>query len=214
MKKYFLTLFICNVLYSSINAQSSNHIQRSNLINYSLQGVRSDWIGGLIQSQLLNPEFVKVLYNINQFESENGKEELGQKSVLINCSKLKNESQQICEQGMQLLLNFQFDQAQNILGKYLIKNPDNLLVRYLLGISQLSKGSYGSAASNLSKVNYELYKAGREDLKLWRDDVRFNYAISVTMIPDGKKIAKTLFKQLNYEGGKYQNISVQMEELL
>lgn len=135
--------------------------------------------------------------------------------ILFN-SKLQitQEDCTILNKGLESFENWKFDESQKILLKYVEGNPEDAMARYYLAVSQINIGLYGPAAYNFSLLNKNLsIMSGGAHSKLL-DEIKLYFAICELKISDDKKIAKTLFNQLNYEGGKYQYIAKGMMNLL
>lgn len=180
-----------------------------------LKNFNSDWVKSLVKTQVLSPVFFEKLEGIyvelNKDSYVNLNENLDGLELDQNHG---STGDNLYKKASLLIEKFDFENAQKLLGKQILANPQDDLARYLLGITQLSRGNYGAAASNFSKVNLNIANNNIPVLNEFRDDVRFYFAISITMVPGGKPIAKTLFKQLNYEGSSYKSICQEMSELL
>ncbi|MBK9271259.1 MAG: tetratricopeptide repeat protein [Saprospiraceae bacterium] len=215
MKKAFCLL----IAFSTLILISTAQTNPSNLKNPGTRitkNFNSDWINSLVKTQVLSPQFFEKIETIYSQLQSNESSDLTSSSE-ENLEITENQelmSGQIYRQASLLIENFEFEKAHRLLGKHVISKPEDDLARYLLAITQLSRGLYAAAASNFSKVNLHLAQKDNLILNTFKDDVRFYFAISITMVPGGKPIAKTLFNQLNYEGSTYQSICKEMSELL
>ncbi|MEO6693008.1 MAG: hypothetical protein ABIO44_11755 [Saprospiraceae bacterium] len=133
-----------------------------------------------------------------------------------NHSELENNSTNRDQllNGIACFENWDFDASQKLFYNYSVMHPNDDIARYYLGLSQLYRGYYGAAAHNFSLLNKRIATATNEVVPEFKDDVKFYFGISTLMIQDGKLISKSLFKQLDYEGGKYQLIIKGLIDLL
>jgi|JI10StandDraft_1071094.scaffolds.fasta_scaffold01936_7 hypothetical protein len=141
----------------------------------------------------------------NQLESEVSETSL----ELLSCRDIESFNK-----GVQLFENWNFVESQKLFYSYTKAHPEDKVARYYLALSQLYSGRYGAAASNFSLLNKNLAFAVGFINPEFKDDVKFYFGISSLMIPDGRKISASLFRQLNYEGGKYQNVCKGLIDLL
>lgn len=214
-KSMFLSIFL-GLFTQLIVAQSNHSGTGAGLQNPDTRLVKNfnaSWVNLMVKSQLMSPEFFEKLSALKDLEAHSGlNASLGSEDFESEANNWQSE--EIIRLAAGHIEKYEFETAQKILGRHVISNPNNDLARYLLGLTQLSRGFYGPAASNFSRINYRLAASGAQGLEEFRDDVRFYYAVSVTMIPGGRHIAKTLFKQLNYEGSAYKSICREMADLL
>ncbi len=216
MKKSFFLPFALSALTQFTNAQSLPNGTPGGLQNPETRLVRnfnSSWVNMLVKTQLMGSAFTEKIALLHTLETNSGQ------TASLDIDNFETEadwkqSEEIINQAAGYIEKYDFESAHKLLGRHIKTNPGNDAARYLLGLTQLSRGLYGPAASNFSKINYRLAQSGIAGLDEFRDDVRFYYAISVTMIPGGKSIAKVLFKQLDHEGSAYKSICREMAELL
>lgn len=149
-------------------------------------------------------EFESTLVR-NQLESEVSESSL----ELLSCRDIESFNK-----GVQLFESWNFVESQKMFYNYTKSHPEDKVALYYLALSQLYSGRYGPAASNFSLLNKNLAFAVGFINPEFKDDVKFYFAISSLMIPDGRKISASLFRQLNYEGGKYQNVCKGLIDLL
>ncbi len=216
MKKSFILPLALSAFIQFANAQSHSVGTPGGLQNPETRLVKnfnSSWVNMLVKTQLMGSAFTEKIALLHTLETNSGE------TASLETNNFKTEadlrqSEEIINLAAGYIEKFDFESAQKILGRHIIANPGNDAARYLLGLTQLSRGFYGPAASNFSKINYRLAHSGVSGLDEFRDDVRFYYAIAVTMIPGGKSIAKVLFKQLDHEDSAYKSICREMAELL
>jgi len=214
MKKVsIIATLLLAIPFLCFTQKSDSQLQNPN--TRVLKNFNSDWVKSLVKTQVLSPVFFEKIEGIYAELNKNNYANLNENLDGFELEQNHGFSGGAVYKKASLLIEkFDFENAQKLLGKQIIANPQDDLARYLLGITQLSRGYYAAAASNFSKVNLNIAHHKIAVLNEFRDDVRFYFAISITMVPGGKPIAKTLFKQLNYEGSSYKSICKEMSELL
>jgi len=93
-------------------------------------------------------------------------------------------------------------------------HPDDERSAFYLALTQIFRGAYGSATERLSQLNKRVALQSNPTKVEFLDDIRFYFAMASLMSTNGPRIARTLFRQLNYAGGKYEHVSKGMINLL
>lgn len=109
---------------------------------------------------------------------------------------------------------FEFEQAMKSFRTYNELHPNDERSAFYLALTQLYRGSYGSATARLSQLNKLVALQSNPSKSEFLDDIRFYFAMASLMSTNGTRIARTLFTQLNYVGGKYEHVSQGMINLL
>lgn len=109
---------------------------------------------------------------------------------------------------------YNFEDARKLFYRIWELNPADDYAKFYLALTQLYLGHYGPAANKLSVLNKKVSLENNPDQQLFKDEIKFYFAWSALKVSDSPKMALTLFTQLNYEGGKYQEVSKEMINLL
>lgn len=117
-------------------------------------------------------------------------------------------------EAVKLFEDWNFDAAHKLFYRISEAHPGNDLARYYLALTQLYRGFPCKAITNLSLINKRISLAKPGQRSEFLDDVRFYFALSSLLVQRERRMARSLFGQLNYEGGKYQAISNGMIDLL
>lgn len=117
-------------------------------------------------------------------------------------------------QALDKFESYEFEQAKKLFYQYCELNPADEKAKFYFALSQLYLGQYGSAANKLSVLNKSVSLKNDPSEQMFKDEIKFYFAWSALKVCDSPRMAIVLFNQLNYEGGKYQNIAKEMINLL
>lgn len=129
-------------------------------------------------------------------------------------STISKEDCELFQNGVNAFTQWKFDEAQKIFALFIIGHPEDDVARFYLGLAQLYRGYYSASVKNLSLLNKRVSLASKGTNSEFLDDIKLYFAICALKLSDGKQISKTLFRQLNYDGCKYQAVSKGMIDLL
>lgn len=129
-------------------------------------------------------------------------------------STISKEDCELFQNGVNAFTQWKFEEAQKIFAQFIIGHPEDDVARFYLGLAQLYRGYYSASVKNLSLLNKRVSLASKGTNSEFLDDIKLYFAICALKLSYGKQISKTLFKQLNYDGCKYQAVSKGMIDLL
>ncbi|HEX5624574.1 MAG TPA: hypothetical protein VFX48_01050 [Saprospiraceae bacterium] len=219
MKKVFLSAYLTLISVISF---------------HTLQGQENQYVAGIqagssndpATSAYLNADLIKTFFQV-QFPYASGlllsgceREECNAITGICTVTvpnpdmTLEKAEAEAFNEAVKLFEDWNFEAAHKLFYRISEAHPGNDLARYYLALTQLYRGFPCKAITNLSLINKRISLAQPGRRSEFLDDVRFYFALSSLLVQRERRMARSLFGQLNYEGGKYQAISTGMIELL